>query len=90
MHFNETLVVPIIMSIVELVKGLGLPVKFSAITAVLAGALIGIFYIEPQSLKYGLFKGVVYGLAASGLYSGTKNTVQQMRSRKCKCKKENE
>lgn len=81
MSFNETIVVPVIMAIVQLAKGLGLPRKFSAITAVLAGAIIGIFYIEPRDIKIGIFKGVVYGLTASGLYSGTKNTVQQMRSK---------
>lgn len=81
MSFNETIVVPVIMAIVQLAKGLGLPRKFSAITAVLVGAIIGIFYIEPRDIKIGIFKGVVYGLTASGLYSGTKNTVQQMRSK---------
>lgn len=84
MHLTETVVVPIIMSIVELAKGLGLPKKFSAIIAVIIGALIGVFFVEPQSIKIGIFKGIVYGLTASGLYSGTKNTFQQVKPRKGK------
>ncbi len=78
MNLNETVVIPIIMSIVEMVKGLGLPSKFSAVVAVIVGALIGVFFVEPQCIKTGLFKGIVYGLTASGLYSGTKNTIQQV------------
>lgn len=82
MNLNETVVIPIIMSIVEMAKGLGLPCKFSAIVAVVVGALIGVFFVEPQHLRIGLFKGIVYGLTASGLYSGAKNTVQEMNDRR--------
>ena len=84
MHMSETVVVPIIISIVELTKGLGLPKKFSAVIAVIIGALIGVFFVEPQSIKIGIFKGIVYGLTASGLYSGTKNTYEQIKSQKDK------
>ena len=82
MNLNETVVIPIIMSIVEMTKGLGLPNKFSSIAAVVVGALIGVFFVEPGCLKTGLLKGIVYGLTASGLYSGTKNTMQQINKRK--------
>lgn len=84
MNLNETVVIPIIMSMVEMLKGIGLPSKFSAIAAVLVGAIIGVFFVEPHCLKAGLFKGIVYGLTASGLYSGTKNTFQQVNQRKNK------
>jgi len=79
MNISETVVVPVIISIVQLAKGLGMPKKFSAIIAVIVGAVIGVFFIEPQSIKIGIFKGIVYGLTASGLYSGTKNTYEQIK-----------
>ncbi|HOE56324.1 MAG TPA: hypothetical protein PLL98_03855 [Bacillota bacterium] len=82
MRINETTVIPIIIAIVELIKGIGLPRKFSAVAAVIAGALIGIFFLEPQSFKLGIFKGIIYGLTASGLYSGTKNVFEQVRTRR--------
>lgn len=82
MEFNETIIIPIIISIVELVKGLGLPKKFSALSAVVIGILIGVFYVVPGNLKHGLFKGVIYGLMAAGLYSGTKNTVEEIKLQK--------
>ncbi|MGE5630070.1 MAG: hypothetical protein ACM3TR_03110 [Caulobacteraceae bacterium] len=81
MQYNETIVVPVILAIVELAKGLGFPKKFSAIAAVVLGILIGIFFIDPNDIRSGIFKGIVYGLTASGLYSGTKNTMQQLRSK---------
>ena len=84
MNLNETVVIPIIMSIVQLAKGLGMPKKFSAVIAVIIGALIGVFFMEPQNIKIGIFKGIVYGLTASGLYSGAKNTVQQVKPKKGK------
>lgn len=82
MNINETVVIPVIMSIVQIAKGLGMPRKFSAVLAVVIGAVIGVFFVEPQSIKMGIFKGVIYGLTASGLYSGTKNTYEQVITRK--------
>ena len=80
MNINEAVIIPVIMSIVELVKGLGMPKKFSALIAVVVGALLGVFFIEPNSIRAGLLKGIVYGLTASGLYSGTKNTYEQVKN----------
>ncbi|MDF2840981.1 MAG: hypothetical protein K0Q99_1753 [Clostridia bacterium] len=86
MELNDSIVVPIIISIVELAKGLGAPKKFSALIAVAAGILIGIFYLHPLDIKIGILEGMILGLSASGLYSGTKNTIEQIRnSRKSKC-----
>lgn len=87
MNINETIVVPVIMSLVQIAKGLGMPKKFSSLLAVVIGALIGVFFMEPQSIKAGIFKGIIYGLTASGLYSGTKNTIEQVRPKKTKSTK---
>lgn len=84
MNLNETVVVPIIMSIVQMAKGLGMPRKFSSLVAVIVGAILGVFFVEPHCFRTGLLKGIVYGLTASGLYSGTKNTVEQFRNGKDK------
>ncbi len=84
MNFNETVVVPVIISIVEMAKGLGMPRKFSSLVALIVGAILGVFFIDPHCIRTGLFKGIVYGLSASGLYSGAKNTVEQFRHNKDK------
>jgi L-cystine uptake protein TcyP (sodium:dicarboxylate symporter family) len=82
MQFSESIIVPIIMAIVELAKGLGIPKKFSALLSVVIGIALGLFYLHPMDLKLGILEGVVYGLTASGLYSGAKNTFQQIRDNK--------
>ena len=87
MNISETLVVPIIVSLTQLAKELGLPKKFCALAAVVIGVIIGVFFIEPQCIKTGVFKGIVYGLSASGLYSGTKNTIEQVNGKNVKRKK---
>ncbi len=84
MKLNETAVIPIIMAIVELIKGFGLPRKYAAVIAVIIGIIVGIYFIEPQNIKLGLFKGIIYGLTASGLYSGTKNVFEQVSRKKAK------
>lgn len=87
MNMNETIIIPVIMSLVELLKGLGLPKRFSALAAVITGAVFGLVFIDPYCTRNGLFKGIVYGLTASGLYSSTKNTYQQVRGDSIKNKK---
>lgn len=79
MNLDQSFVVPIIMAIVELGKGLGVPQKLSALIAVIAGIVIGIFYLRPGEIKLGIFEGAIFGLSAAGLYSGTKNTVEQIK-----------
>ncbi|NMA95114.1 MAG: hypothetical protein GX974_03650 [Clostridiales bacterium] len=73
--YNITMV-PFIMGVVELLKMLGLPKKFAALASVVLGAVIGIVYINPNDILQGLLIGLSLGLSASGLYSGTKNTIE--------------
>ncbi|NLJ40192.1 MAG: hypothetical protein GX352_01060 [Clostridiales bacterium] len=80
MEVYQIAIVPLIVGIVELFKSLGLPGKFSALTAALLGILIGIFYVYPKDIPRGIITGLSFGLAASGLYSGTKNTVEGVRA----------
>lgn len=80
MQLNESIIIPIIIAVVELFKGLGVPTKFSALISVLVGVVVGLIYLHPGDVKYGIFDGVIYGLTAAGLYSGTKNTFEQIRN----------
>lgn len=82
MEVHEIAIVPLIVGVIELFKGLGLPNKFSALASSLLGILIGVFYLYPTDLPRGLITGLSFGLAASGLYSGTKNTMQGVRDMK--------
>lgn len=76
MEVYQVAIVPLIVGVVELLKGLGLPNKFSAPVASLLGIFAGVFYLYPMDIPKGIIVGLSLGLSASGLYSGTKNTVE--------------
>ncbi|MDD2480519.1 MAG: hypothetical protein WCY24_08640 [Lutispora sp.] len=80
--FNEAIIIPVIMAVIEILKGLGLPKRFGALAALLLGMVIGVFYLDYPQMKIRIFRGVIYGLSAAGLYSGTKNTIEEVRTRR--------
>ncbi len=76
MEIYDVAIVPVITGVVELLKMLGLPQKFAAVAAAILGIVIGLVYIAPEDPAEGVLVGLSMGLAASGLYSGVKNTVE--------------
>jgi len=69
-------IVPLIVGIIAVATGIGMPKKFAPILAVLFGVLIGLFYVAPDDPAQGVLVGVALGLAAVGLHSGAKNTLE--------------
>lgn len=67
---------PVIIGLVELLKKLGLPEKFSALASLILGVACGFIYVAPGDPAQAVLTGVVLGLSACGLYSGTKNTIE--------------
>lgn len=80
MEIYDIAIVPLIIGLVELLKKIGLPSDFGALVSVLIGILIGIFYVSPGDIRKGIIIGLYLGLTASGLYSGTKSTVNGTKS----------
>lgn len=80
MEIHNVIVIPFIVGLVELLKQLGLPSKLGALVSVVIGGLIGVIYVHPGDVAKGILLGVSLGLAASGLYSGTRNTSQAVRT----------
>lgn len=76
MEIYDVAIAPLILGIVELMKKLGLPGKFSGLVATILGIVIGILYLYPENVLQGILVGMSVGLTASGLYSTTKNTVE--------------
>lgn len=72
----DVALVPLILGLVELFKRGGLPAKFSPFVAVFFGLFFGIIYLDVTT-KEGIIIGLVLGLSASGLYSGTKNIIEK-------------
>lgn len=76
MEVYDVAIVPLIVGVVELLKQLGLPTKFAAAVAALLGVVVGVVYVAPNDILQGILVGLSLGLAAAGLYSGVKNTVE--------------
>lgn len=80
MEIYDVVIAPLILGIVELMKKLGLPGKFSGLVATILGIVIGILYLYPENVLQGILVGMSMGLTASGLYSTTKNTVEGIKN----------
>ncbi len=76
MTIYDVAIIPLIVGLIELLKQVGLPAKFGALTSAVLGIIIGIVFISPDDIKKGVLVGLSLGLAASGLFSGIKNTVE--------------
>lgn len=71
--------IPLIIGLVELFKWFGLPKKLLPLFSLALGITAGIIYVNPGDIKGGILVGLMMGLSASGLYSGTKNTFEKNR-----------
>ena len=69
--------IALIVGLVEVLKRAGLPKKLLPIASLIFGILAGVFYASPTDLKSGILIGLMMGLSASGLYSGTKHTIEK-------------
>lgn len=70
--------VPVVLAMVELLKRVGIPKKLSPIVSIVLGLLAGFYYLAPDDPKKAIFLGLVVGLSAIGLFSGTKNTIENL------------
>lgn len=73
--FTEAAIVPASIAITELAKRFGVPSNIAMIVAVLVAMLFTFGTRQTVSVDVAL-AGVLYGLTAAGLYSGTKALVQ--------------
>lgn len=77
-------VVPLVIALVQVVKGVwsGFNVKYAPLVAVGFGVLIAVSYAlvtREVELVAAVIWGLLYGLSAVGLYSGTKNVSEGLR-----------
>lgn len=73
-------VVPLIVALVEVVKGAGLPTRWCALAAVLLGVAASAAYqafgpAQARTWADALAVGLALGLSAAGLYSGARTTL---------------
>lgn len=73
----DVVLIPLIVGIVEVFKRAGVPKKFLPLISLILGILVGVIYVTDFEWKQGILVGAMLGLAASGLYSSSKNTFEK-------------
>lgn len=79
---KSLVVVPIILGIVQAIKMTAIPERYSAIISIVIGILIAFITANGTYWGYSIMGGLIYGLSASGLYSGTKAVMDQQAKKK--------
>jgi hypothetical protein len=69
---NSILIVPIILGIVQAIKMTKVPDKYAPVISVVVGVLLAFVTSGGETWGHSTIAGVIYGLSASGLYSGAK------------------
>jgi hypothetical protein len=69
----DLIFVAVVVGLVQVVKTMGLPVRFAPLTSIVLG--MGIEALVGGTVAHTVIVGAIVGLSAAGLYSGTKTTV---------------
>lgn len=67
--------VPVIIAMVSALKAAGLSSRFAPIIAIILG-VVGFYFGGDADVVTNVFNGIIAGLSAAGLYSGTKATLK--------------
>lgn len=62
--------IPVIVGLVQVIKGVGLPNKYAPVASIVLG--VTILAIVGLAWQAFLIQGIIVGLSAAGLYSGSK------------------
>ncbi len=75
MELTELTAVPVVIALVEIVKRFGVSEKLYPVISLIIGISIAFMLPEPWNPRLSIIKGVLFGLSASGLYSGGKKVL---------------
>ncbi len=68
--------IPVALGIVEAIKALNLPSRFAPIVSIAVGILL-VTLVPELTWQATIAQGIIVGLAASGLWSGGKATINK-------------
>ncbi|MEV2354108.1 transposase [Paenibacillus larvae] len=75
-EITDVIIVAVIVGLVEMAKGIGLPVRLAPVLSVILGIVAGVVYF-PGDLKTSVIFGIISGLPSCGLYSTGKSAVKK-------------
>ena len=71
----------VILGLVQIIKGLGMPTKFAPLCSLIMGVSCGLFTFYLSGEKSFIWLGLISGLTASGVYSNISEGVKIARGR---------
>ena len=74
----------IVVAISELLKLTKINPKFLPIINLALGLIFGFVYVAPEDPKTAVMAGLIIGLTASGVYSGSKNVMEGIKQKAVK------
>lgn len=80
MNYNEIpLQTAIIIGLAETIKRLGINKRYIPLVDIFLGVSLGVAVnlMEHKSIMDGILQGIIVGLSACGLYSGSKNIIEE-------------
>ncbi|AQZ48837.1 hypothetical protein ERICIV_02792 [Paenibacillus larvae subsp. larvae] len=75
-EITDVVIVAVIVGLVEMAKGIGLPVRLAPVLSVILGIAAGVVYF-PGDIKTSVMFGIISGLTSCGLYSAGKSAVKK-------------
>jgi len=78
---NLLIVIAVVSAIVELIKLLNFPKKFSLILTIALGLGFNLLFVKNADVAQIILDGLIIGLSAIGLYSGPKNLVEGIKNK---------
>lgn len=78
---NLLIVIAVVSAIVELLKLLNFPKKFSLILTIALGLGFNLLFVKNADVAQIILDGLIIGLSAIGLYSGPKNLVEGIKNK---------
>jgi hypothetical protein len=74
---NYGVLVAVVIGLVEAAKRIGVPEKFAPLVSLILGlGLSFLGFVANPDLASTIIGGIIIGLSAVGLYSGTKNVIE--------------
>lgn len=68
------ILVPVVVGLTQIVKSFVIDARYAPIVSIVFGILLS--FVSPQvTIALTVFQGILFGLIASGLYSGVKTVV---------------
>ena len=67
-------IVPVVLGLVQVAKGMGIPSRYAPVASIVLG--VALMLITGAVWQAAVVQGIIAGLAASGLWSGSKSTFE--------------